>query len=48
MVDKVEGLIRHLRQYLIYLRQLVSLSSAEFLADPPHHRQCSILPDSSY
>ena len=32
--DKVEGLIRHLRQYLMYLRQLASLTSAEFLADP--------------
>ena len=32
--DKVEGLIRHLRQYLIYLHQLASLPSVEFLADP--------------
>jgi len=32
--DKVEGLIRHLRQYLTYLRQLASLAPTEFLADP--------------
>ncbi len=32
--DKVEGLIRHLRQYVAYLHDLASLTKAEFLADP--------------
>ncbi len=32
--DKIEGLIRHLRQYLTYLRQLAPVPLAEFLADP--------------
>lgn len=32
--DKVEGLIRHLRQYLTYLRELASMTETKFLADP--------------
>ena len=32
--DKIDGLIRHLRQYLAYLRQLALVPPAEFLADP--------------
>lgn len=32
--DKIEGLIRHLRQYLTYLRQAASLTPTEFLTDP--------------
>jgi len=32
--DKVEGLIRHLRQYTGYLRDIAKLSLEEFLNDP--------------
>lgn len=32
--DKVEGLIRHLRQYTGYLRQIAKLDREEFLNDP--------------
>lgn len=32
--DKIEGLIRLLRQYTTYLRQLASLTPDEFLEDP--------------
>ena len=32
--DKIEGLIRLLRQYTAYLRQLASLTLDEFLEDP--------------
>jgi uncharacterized protein YutE (UPF0331/DUF86 family) len=32
--DKIEGLIRLLRQYTTYLRQLASLTLDEFLEDP--------------
>ncbi len=32
--DKVEGPIRHLRQYLIYLRELASITETQFLTDP--------------
>ena len=32
--DKVEGLIRHLRQYMGYLRDIAKLSLEEFLNDP--------------
>jgi uncharacterized protein YutE (UPF0331/DUF86 family) len=32
--DKIEGLIRLLRQYTTYLRQLASLTLDEFLKDP--------------
>jgi len=28
--DKIEGLIRHLRQYLKYLRELASLTETHF------------------
>jgi uncharacterized protein YutE (UPF0331/DUF86 family) len=32
--DKIEGLIRHLRRYLTYLRELAPLTPTEFLTDP--------------
>jgi len=32
--DKVEGLIRHLREYTGYLRQIAKLDREEFLNDP--------------
>jgi uncharacterized protein YutE (UPF0331/DUF86 family) len=32
--DKIEGLVRHLRQYLKHLRELASLTETQFLADP--------------
>jgi uncharacterized protein YutE (UPF0331/DUF86 family) len=32
--DKIEGLIRHLRQYLVYLHQTASLTPTTYLTDP--------------
>jgi uncharacterized protein YutE (UPF0331/DUF86 family) len=32
--DKIEGLVRHLRQSLTYLHELASLPEPQFLADP--------------
>jgi uncharacterized protein YutE (UPF0331/DUF86 family) len=32
--DKIEGLVRHLRQYLKHLRELATLTETQFLADP--------------
>ena len=32
--DKIEGLIRHLRQSLTYLHELASLQESQFLTDP--------------
>ena len=32
--DKIEGLIRHLRQYTGYLQQIAKLNHKEFLQDP--------------
>jgi len=32
--DKIEGLIRHLRQYTTYLEEIVEQDRPEFLADP--------------
>jgi hypothetical protein len=32
--DKIESLIRHLRQYTAYLQEIVELDQGEFLRDP--------------
>jgi uncharacterized protein YutE (UPF0331/DUF86 family) len=32
--DKIEGLIRHLRQYTVYLRQICDQDRQEFITDP--------------